>query len=85
MNVKKSKYIKKKSFFFQDYKESEIIINNTKSNLTKISVNRTAFLFFIFISLIGIFSLKIIYLSLSKEKNYYHLSSNFNFKNYQIA
>jgi len=80
MNVKKSKNVKKKSFFFQDYKESKIIINTTKGNLTKISPNRTAFLFFIFISLISIFSLKIIYLSLSQEKNYYLLNTNFHFK-----
>ena len=80
MTVKKSKKLKKKSFFFEDYKESEIIVNSIKSNLTKISLNRTAFLFFIFISLIGIFSLKIIYLSLSQEKNYYLLNEKFDFK-----
>ena len=80
MTVKKSKILKKKSFFFEDYKESEIIVNSIKSNLTKISLNRTAFLFFIFISLIGIFSLKIIYLSLSQEKNYYLLNAKFDFK-----
>ena len=80
MNDKKNKKIRKKSFFFQDYKESEIVINSIKNNLIKISLNRTAFLFFIFISLISIFSLKIIYLSLSQEKNYYHLNTNFHFK-----
>ena len=80
MNVKKIKKLKKKSFFFEDYKESEITANSIKNNLTKISLNRTAFLFFIFISLIGIFSLKIIYLSLSQEKNYYLLNGKFDFK-----
>ena len=80
MNDKKNKKIRKKSFFFQDYKESEIVVNSIKNNLIKISLNRTAFLFFIFISLISIFSLKIIYLSLSQEKNYYHLNTNFHFK-----
>ena len=80
MNVKKSKKTKKKSFFFQDYKESEISINTIKNNLTKISLNRTAFLFFIFVSLISIFSFKIIYLSLSQEKNDYLLNTNFYFK-----
>ena len=80
MSIKKSKHIKKKTFFFQDYKESEIGINAKRGNFTKISLNRTAFLFFIFISLISIFSFKIIYLSLSQEKNYYLLNTDSHFK-----
>jgi len=61
----------KKSFYFEDYTESEIIHNNKNLNIVKISLNRVAFLSFIFFSLILIFSIKIIYLSLSPEKNFY--------------
>ena len=71
---------KKKSFFFQDYKESEIIVNNKITKLTKISLNRSAFLFFIFVSLILIFSIKIIYLSLLNDKNFFSINDNIFFK-----
>ena len=67
--MKKNK--NKKSFYFEDYTESEIIHNNKNFNIVKISLNRVAFLSFIFFSLIIIFSIKIIYLSLSPEKNFY--------------
>ena len=67
--MKKNK--NKKSFYFEDYTESEIIHNNKNFNIVKISLNRVAFLSFIFFSLILIFSIKIIYLSLSSEKNFY--------------
>ena len=67
--MKKNK--NKKSFYFEDYTESEIIHNNKNFNIVKISLNRVAFLSFIFFSLILIFSIKIIYLSLSPEKNFY--------------
>ena len=60
---------KKKSFFFEDYKESEIIYNKKKPNSLKISLNRIFFLFFIFFSIMTIFSIKLIYLSLFTEKN----------------
>ena len=63
--------MKKKSFYFKDYNESEIIDNNKNSNSPKIVPNRVAFLFFIFFSLIFIFSIKIIYLSLSPEKDFF--------------
>ena len=63
--------MKKKSFYFEDYTESEIIHNNKNFNIVKISLNRVTFLSFIFFSLILIFSIKIIYLSLSPEKNFY--------------
>ena len=65
-NIKKNG--KQKSFFFEDYKESEIVIDN-KSNLAKVSLNRTTFLVLVFLSLIVIFCIKIIYLSLFPEKN----------------
>ena len=61
----------KKSFYFQDYKEPEIIHNNN-SNILKISLNRVTFLSFIFFSLILIFSIKIVYLSLATEKSFYN-------------
>ena len=67
--MKKNK--NKKSFYFEDYTESEIIHSNKNLNIVKISLNRVAFLSFIFFSLILIFSIKIIYLSLSPEKNFY--------------
>ena len=60
---------KKKSFYFEDYTESELV--DSKSNLVKISINRITFLSFIFFSLMFIFSIKIIYLSLSSEKSFY--------------
>lgn len=63
--------MKKKSFYFQDYKEPEIIHNNN-SNILKISLNRVTFLSFIFFSLILIFSIKIVYLSLATEKSFYN-------------
>jgi len=64
---KKIKKTKQKSFFFEDYRESEIINEKNKKKII-ISLNRTTFLFFIFFSLIFVSSTKIIYLSLSSEK-----------------
>ena len=63
--------MKKKSFYFEDYSDSDLIDNNNNSNSIKISLNRVTFLSFIFFSLILIFSIKIIYLSLSPEKSFY--------------
>ena len=63
--------MKKKGFYFKDYDESEIFSYNKNSNTIKISLNRITFLSFIFFSLILIFSIKIIYLSLSPEKSFY--------------
>jgi len=68
---------KKKSFFFEDYKESKII-NEDKKKI-KISLDRTAFLSFIFLTLIIIFSTKIIYLSVSPQKNLFFKKSKFFF------
>ena len=67
----KNKTIKKKSFYFQDYTESEILGNNINFNIQKISLHRVTFLSFIFFSLILICSIKIIYLALSPEKSFY--------------
>ena len=69
---------KKKSFYFEDYTESEIT-SDIKSKIIKISANRVTFLSFIFLSLIIIFSIKIIYLSLSSENLFY---TNSDKKNY---
>ena len=63
--------MKKKSFYFEDYTESDLIDSNNNSNIVKISLNRVTFLSFIFFSLIIIFSIKIIYLALSPEKSFY--------------
>ena len=60
---------KKKSFYFDDYAESELNDNN-KFNIVKVSLNKVTFLSFIFFSLIIIFGIKIIYLSLSPEKSF---------------
>ena len=59
---------KKKSFYFEDYNESKIIVNNKNVNLVKVSLNRITLLFFVFFSLVLIFSIKLIYLSLYPEK-----------------
>ena len=61
---------KKKSFYFEDYSETELNDNN-KSKTVKVLLNRVTFLSIIFFSLILIFGIKIIYLSLSSEKNIY--------------
>tara|TARA_B100000700_G_scaffold323337_1_gene426880 strand:- start:1254 stop:2984 length:1731 start_codon:yes stop_codon:yes gene_type:complete len=62
---------KKKGFYFEDYTESEIIHNKENFHILKISSNRITFLSFVFFSLLIIFSIKIIYLSLSGEKSFY--------------
>ena len=48
---------KKKSFYFEDYTESEISEQNKPSGI-KVSLNRVTFLSFIFFSLLLIFSIK---------------------------
>jgi len=70
MGIKK-KTKKKKSFYFEDYNEAEI--QNDYINLKKIKIplNRITILSFIFFSLIFIFSIKIIYLSLTPEKSFF--------------
>ena len=75
----KKKTIRKKSFYFEDYTESEFINNNINFSIVKVSLNRVTFLSFIFFSLILIFSIKIIYLSLSQEKIFYsnHIKKEF--------
>ena len=70
----------KKSFIFRDYLESEITYNNNENKLVKVSDSRVAILSFIFLSLMIIFSIKIIYLSLFPEKNLTYRELNHNFK-----
>ena len=77
--MKKKKTIKKKGFYFEDYNESEIIGDKNNSNNIKVSLNRATFLFFIFFSLTLIFSIKITYLSLSPDKNFYNNKIKKNF------
>ena len=60
----KKKTIKKKSFYFEDYTETEIPDSNINFNIIKVLLNRVTFLSFIFFSLLLICSIKIIYLSL---------------------
>ena len=79
MKKKQKKFIKKKSFFFKDYPDPEINFDNIQHKSVKVSLNRTTFLFFIFFSLIFIFSIKIIYLSFFSEKNVFSKKSNYDF------
>ena len=69
MNKIKKKSSKQKSFFFKDYLESENLFDTLSDKSIKIVPTRVSFLFYIFLSLILIFSIKIIYLSLFPEKN----------------
>ena len=69
MKRNKKKNFKQKSFFFEDYNESEIFFGKGNLKQVKISSNRIIFLFIIFLSLIFIFSIKIIYLSLYPQQN----------------
>ena len=68
--------MKKKSFFFDDYNESEIIFTEKNINLIKISSSRVIFLFSIFLSLIFIFSIKIIYLSFYPDRDFFSRNNN---------
>jgi len=69
-NIKKEK----KSFFFKDYNEAEFAYYDKANKLSKVSNNRIVFLSFIFFSLIVIICIKIFYLSLFQEKNFYSKS-----------
>ena len=69
-----AKYRKfQKSFYFEDYAESEDIINH-KNTKIKVSRNRTIFIFFIFLSLIFVFCAKVTYLAFSKKTLHYSQS-----------
>ena len=79
MNDKAKIKTKKNSFYFEDYIESETIIKNKNTKLAKVLPSRVIFLFLVFFSLIFIFSIKIIYLSLHPEKNFFLEKINQNF------
>ena len=66
----------KKSFYFEDYNDSEFIYGKKNNNEAKISLTRINFLYFIFISLIFIFSVKIVYISVAPENFFYTKSSS---------
>ena len=70
MKQESKKKTEQKSFFFEDYTESENIFSDKNSKLVKVLKNRVNFLFFIFITIIFIFSIKIIYLSLYPTKSF---------------
>ena len=70
---------KKKSFYFEDYTESKIPEQSSYFNTVKVSFNRITFLSFIFLSILAICSIKIIYLSLTTEKNFYSQNTKENF------
>ena len=67
---------KKKSFYFEDYTEENILDQNTYLNIVKVSFSRITFLSFIFLSLLIVCSIKIVYLSLSNEKISYSKNIN---------
>ena len=69
--------INQRSFFFEDFLETNQ--NNKKIKDSNISQDRIYLLFFLFFSLISIFSLKIIFVSLKSVefKNYNNTSSHF--------
>ena len=69
--MKKKKTIKNKSFYFDDYNESEILDSNVNFNRIKISLSRVTFLSFVFFSLLVICGIKVVYLSLFSERIFY--------------
>ena len=71
----------KKSFFFEDDTDIEDLIKG-KNNKIIISYNRTAFIFFIFLSLALIFCAKVTYLSFLKKNSIE--SSAYNVKKFKI-
>jgi len=77
MRIKK-KNNELKSFFFDDNTELGISFNKKNNDKIKVSSNKIAFLFFCFLGLIFIFSIKIIYLSLFPEKNVLSINVNDN-------
>ena len=72
MGKKEKKDFKKKSFYFEDYNELDLFDKQKNFKAIKVSLNRVTFLFFIFLSLLLIFGIKITYLSLSSGKNFYN-------------
>ena len=72
--------INQKSFYFEDYLETNQ--KNKKVKNSNISQDRIYLLFFLFFSLITIFSIKIIFVSLKNLETYNQRNKyNFNWKN----
>jgi len=70
---------KKKGFYFKDYNETDFFqSDNNYKKAIKVSLNRITILSFIFFSLIFIFSIKILYLSLSEKKIFYNINTKEN-------
>ena len=65
--TKEEKHNNNKSFYFEDYTETESIISNVSNLTAKILPSRVTFIFFVYLSLIFIFCLKIVYISFSKD------------------
>ena len=63
------------NFYFQDYDYSENIKDPSKSEMN-ISFNRVSFIFFIFVVIGFIYSIKIVYLASINNKNYFINSSH---------
>ena len=68
MKNKTKKNVQQKSFFFEDYTESEIAINNKNIRSIKVSSSKISFLFFVFLSFVIIFSIKILFQPRSSER-----------------
>ena len=65
--TKEEKQNNNKSFYFEDCAETESIISKVNNCTVKILPSRVTFIFFVYLSLIFIFCLKIIYISFSKD------------------
>ncbi len=76
---KKNKYfnVNQKSFYFEDYLETNQ--KNKKVKNSYISQDRIYLLFFLFFSLVAIFSIKIIFVSLKNFEVYNQKNNSFNF------
>ena len=59
-----------KNFYFEDYEYSDNIKSVIKSGI-QISFNRISFIFFVFVVIAFIYSLKIIYLGSINKENYF--------------
>ena len=76
--LKKNNNINQKSFYFEDYIETNQ--KNKKVKESNISQDRIYLIFFLFFSLITIFSVKIIFVSLKEIKIYNQTTNNSQYK-----
>ena len=70
-----------KSFYFEDYFETNL--RNKKVKNSTISQDRVYLLFFLFFSLVTIFSIKIILVSLKSVESYFQKITQFIKKHYE--